>query len=63
MMARTRCACRVCGSAEVDLDEVLDAALLQLASCERCGHRWTDRPLLALARPLAATEPEVAEAA
>jgi hypothetical protein len=51
MRNRTRCACGLCGSHELDLDEVLDAGVLRLAACVRCGHRWTERPLLAAARP------------
>lgn len=46
MHTRTRRACRVCGGGEVSLDEVLDAGVLCLAECERCGHLWTERPLL-----------------
>ncbi len=63
MHTRTRCACRICGTHEVDLDEVLDAGVLRLAECERCGHRWTERPLLAVSRPLEWAGSEVAEAA
>ena len=51
MRTRTRCACGLCGSCELDLDEVLDTGVLRLAACVRCGHRWTERPLLAIARP------------
>jgi hypothetical protein len=50
MRTRTRCACGLCGSRELDLDEVLDAGALRLAACVRCGHRWTERPLAAPAR-------------
>ena len=50
MQARARCACRLCGSHEIDVDEVLDAGVLRLAECVRCHHRWTERPLLAVAR-------------
>jgi hypothetical protein len=59
------CGCRVCGALEIERDEVLDGGVLELAACTRCGHRWTERPLraLALARPLPATDVEVAEAA
>jgi len=71
MHTRTRRACRVCGGREVSLDEVLDAGVLCLAECERCGHlwterpllEWTERPLLAVPRALAGAETEVAEAA
>ena len=71
MHTRTRRACRVCGGGEVSLDEVLDAGVLCLAECERCGHlwterpllEWTERPLLAVPRALAGAETEVAEAA
>lgn len=50
MRTRTRSACGLCGSRELDLDEVLDTGVLRLAACVRCGHRWTERPLVALAR-------------
>ncbi len=63
MHTRTRCACRVCGAHEVDVDEVLEGGALRLALCERCGHRWTERPLLAVSRPLEWVGSEVAEAA
>jgi hypothetical protein len=63
MQTRARCACRLCGSQQLDLDEVLDAGVLRLATCERCGHRWTERPLLAVSRPLEWADAEVAEAA
>ena len=63
MQTRARCACRLCGSHELDIDEVLDAAVLHIATCERCGHRWTERPLLAVARPLEWVVTEAAEAA
>jgi hypothetical protein len=56
MQTGTRCSCRLCGSREVELDEVLDAGLLRLAVCGRCGQRWTERPLLAVAPPLGASE-------
>jgi hypothetical protein len=53
---RTRCA--LCGSREIERDEVLDAGVLGLAECTRCHHRWTERPLRpalpALAPPAAA---------
>lgn len=51
MRNRMRCACGLCGSRELDLDEVHDAGVLRLAACMRCGHRWTEQPLLAVARP------------
>jgi hypothetical protein len=63
MQTRARCACRLCGSQEIDADEVLDGGVLRLAACQRCGHRWTERPLLAVTRPLERAETEVAEAA
>jgi hypothetical protein len=63
MQSRTRRACRVCGGHEVDEDEVLDAGVLRLAECVRCGHRWTERPLLASSRPLASADAEGAFAA
>jgi uncharacterized Zn finger protein len=63
MQTRTRRACGVCGGHEVSLDEVLDSGVLRLAECERCGHLWTERPLLRVARPLEWAETEVAEAA
>jgi hypothetical protein len=53
----------VCGGDEIDVDEVLDAGVLRLATCTRCGRRWTERPLLALESPFAWTETETAEAA
>ena len=63
MQTRTRRACGLCGGHEVSLDEVLDAGVLCLAECERCGHLWTERPLLAVPRALAWAETGVAEAA
>ena len=62
MQTRTRRACEVCGGHEVSLDEVLDAGL-RLAACERCGHLWTERPLLVAPRALAWALSEVTEAA
>jgi hypothetical protein len=53
----------VCGGHEILLDEVLDAGVLCLAACERCGHLWTERPLLRVARLPEWAEGEVAEAA
>ena len=63
MQSRLPCRCRVCGGDEIDLDEVLDAGVLRLATCTRCGRRWTERPLLAVSRPLEWVDAEVAEAA
>ena len=63
MQTRTRRACGICGGYEVSLDEVLDAGVLGLAECQRCGHLWTERPLLAVPRALAWAGSEVAEAA
>jgi len=52
--------CALCGSPEIERDEVLDAGVLGLAECARCHHRWTERPL----RPVrAAGAPEAAAAA
>ena len=56
--------CAVCGSHELECDEVLEPGGLRLATCVRCAHRWTERlprPALALARERA--EAEVAAAA
>jgi uncharacterized Zn finger protein len=63
MQTRTRRPCGVCGGHEVSLDEVLDAGVLCLGECERCGHLWTERALLAVPRAFAAALREVAEAA
>ena len=63
MQAHMRSRCRLCGAHEVSTDEVLDAGVLRLAECERCGHLWTERPLLLAARPPEWAEGEVAEAA
>ncbi len=63
MQTRARCICRLCGSHEIDVDEVLDAGLLRLAACVRCGHRWTERPLVAVSRLLEGADAEAAEAA
>jgi hypothetical protein len=63
MQTRGRCACRVCGAHEIEVDEVLEGGVLRLAACERCGHRWTERPLCAVARPLERAAWEVAGAA
>ena len=61
MQTHTRC--RTCGAHEIDQDEVLEAGVLRLAICERCGQRWTERPLLSVARPLEWADTEAAEAA
>ena len=63
MQPRPRCRCRVCGGDEIDVDEVLDAGVLRLATCTRCGRRWTERPVLALESPLTWAGTETAEAA
>jgi hypothetical protein len=42
VVMRTVTRCRVCGSAEVRTDEVVDRGLVLLAECRRCEHRWTD---------------------
>jgi hypothetical protein len=63
MNARTQRGCRVCGGPEVERDEVLDGGPLGLAACTRCGHRWTERPRLALARVAVMSDAEVADAA
>ena len=42
VVMRTVYRCRVCGSAEVRTDEVVDRGLVLLAECRRCEHRWTD---------------------
>jgi len=63
VQSRTGRECEVCGGHEVARDEVLDAGVLGLAECARCGHRWTERPRLALSRPLTWSDTEVAEAA
>jgi hypothetical protein len=44
-----RSACPVCGGREVARDEVLDTGVLLLAACHHCDHRWTERPLRAIA--------------
>ena len=49
VVMRTLYRCRVCGSAEVRTDEVVDRGLVLLAECRRCEHRWTDS--LAEGRP------------
>lgn len=63
MQTRGRCACRLCGSHEVEVDEVLEGGALCLGACGRCGHRWTERPLQAAARPLERAAWEAADAA
>jgi uncharacterized Zn finger protein len=42
VVTRTVYRCRVCGSAEIRTDEVVDRGLVLLAECRRCEHRWTD---------------------
>ena len=44
VVMRTVYRCRVCGSAEVRTDEVVDRGLVLLAECRRCEHRWTGAP-------------------
>jgi hypothetical protein len=41
--------CPVCGASEVARDEVLDTGVMLLSTCRRCDHRWTGRPLRAVA--------------
>jgi hypothetical protein len=55
--------CAVCGSHEIERDEVLDASVLGLAECTRCRHRWTERPLLHAAAAAESADEEVAAAA
>ena len=59
--------CEVCGSAEIQLDEVQSGGRLLLAQCGRCDHRFTGRlGSSRIARPTwpqAAAEAEVATAA
>ena len=44
----TGAGCAVCGSQDVDVDQVVDgASRLELGECPRCEHRWT-RPLRAV---------------
>jgi uncharacterized Zn finger protein len=50
VVMRTVTRCRVCGSAEVRTDEVVDRGLVLLAECRRCEHRWTDAPSQGSAR-------------
>jgi hypothetical protein len=62
MQLRTQ-RCAVCGGREIERDEVLEDGVLELATCVRCAHRWTERPpRLALAGRESAAE-EVAAAA
>ncbi len=35
--------CEVCGSDQVQVDEVQSAGRLLLAECGRCDHKWTGR--------------------
>ena len=35
--------CAVCGSPDLDTDEVCDDGVLLLGACRRCDHRWTAR--------------------
>ena len=56
--------CVVCGCREIERDEVLDDGVLELATCVRCAHRWTERaPRLALAVGRESAAEEVAAAA
>ena len=56
--------CAVCGSNEVECDEVLDGDVLRLATCARCAHRWTERaPRLVLAAVHEDADAEIAAAA
>jgi len=63
MRTRRSAVCRLCGSAELDFDEVLEAGVLRLAACVRCDHRWTERPLVTVWRARAPAETEPLEAA
>ena len=63
MQARAVRLCGVCGGHEIACDEVLDGGLLHVAACVRCGHLWTERPLLRALRPVGFAEGEVVEAA
>ncbi|MDJ0870024.1 MAG: hypothetical protein QNK03_28295, partial [Myxococcota bacterium] len=54
-------ACAVCGSREIEADEVTERGVLRLSECRRCLHRWTESVAPAReAGPLAAG-PRVAE--
>lgn len=59
--------CEVCGSAEVQLDEVQSGGRLLLVECGRCDHRFTARLGSSRVRqaswPLAGSEAEIATAA
>jgi len=44
-----RVRCGVCGFSEVRTDEVLDRAVVFLAECPRCDHRWTSPDPIAAA--------------
>lgn len=35
--------CRMCGSSDVECDEVQHGGVLHLAECRGCRHRWTWR--------------------
>jgi hypothetical protein len=64
VVLRTVHRCRVCGSAEVRTDEVVDRGLVLLAECPRCEHRSTALPGTSRrARPVANFVREVAPAA
>jgi hypothetical protein len=41
--AASRLSCAVCGSGQIHCDSVYDGALLHMAECARCDHRWTWR--------------------
>ena len=58
---RSRCA--VCAGHEIESDEVLDAGVLRLAECVRCGHRWTERTLVRALVTVYESADEVAVAA
>ena len=49
LVSRNRTRCGVCGFSEVRTDEVVDRALVFLAECPRCEHRWTSPSPLGLA--------------
>jgi hypothetical protein len=52
--------CLVCGFREVRTDEVLERGVLLLNECPRCDHRWTERPLAAVAPRHAEETPSAA---
>ena len=54
-----RCACPVCGSAELRTDEVVDGERWLLGECPRCEHRFTLR--LEPTTTLRGVRPRVAE--